>query len=97
MMKIAKQPNENKAERRKVRNFRVIRIEDYSNGIKARKSAQLHIWDAVTLNTQLTEGQRFKITNCNPTRQKSWPSKGQSGEVYLSTRRNTRFYNVNNA
>ncbi|TIC66763.1 hypothetical protein E3Q03_02140 [Wallemia mellicola] len=97
MMKIAKQPNENKAERRKVRNFRVIRIEDYSNGIKAKKSAQLHIWDAVTLNTHLTEGQRFKITNCNPTRQKSWPSKGQSGEVYLSTRRNTRFYNVNNA
>lgn len=97
MVKLRKEPSELKMEKRKIRSFRIIRVEDYNKvNNKDRISAQLHVWDAITMNEEFKQGYRFKITNCNPTKVKSWPIKGENREIYLSTRRNSRFYKVYN-
>lgn len=96
MTNLRKEAGNIKVEKRKIRNFRIIRVEDHNRGSKKdRISAQLHVWDAITINEEFKQGDRFKITNCNPSKVKSWPTKGENREIYISTRRNSRFYSVN--
>ncbi|TIB11972.1 hypothetical protein E3P89_02451 [Wallemia ichthyophaga] len=95
MTNLRKEAGNIKVEKRKIRNFRIIRVEDHNRGSKKdRISAQLHVWDAITINEEFKQGDRFKITNCNPSKVKSWPTKGENREIYISTRRNSRFYSV---
>lgn len=95
-----KSNNDKNIERKKVRNFRIVRIED-ANKVKSGKKrfGQLQIWDALQLpNDTLIEGQRYKITNVIPIRQKSWPidrGKRECDEIFLGTRRNSRIFKVN--
>ncbi|TIA86186.1 hypothetical protein E3P99_03756 [Wallemia hederae] len=96
MNRLRKEPSESKVERRRVRNFRILRVEDSNKMRTEGTSAQLHVWDAITLNEDFKQGQRFKITNCNPTKVKQWPLSGNKKEVFLSTRRNSRFFQVYN-
>ncbi|TDL20958.1 hypothetical protein BD410DRAFT_772047 [Rickenella mellea] len=83
---------------REVRNFRVVVVEDVDTQKKpADRKAQLTVWDV--LNLSLTEGakpgsfgegQMFVVTNLMPSQPNAWMD-GAGSEVYLATRRDTRW------
>ncbi|KAJ7754932.1 hypothetical protein DFH07DRAFT_885991 [Mycena maculata] len=75
---------------REVRNFRVLLVQDACTRRKgANRSAQLTVWDVLGLSTDV--GQRYAVTNLIPTAQNSWMDCGAGSEIYLSTRRDSKF------
>lgn len=55
----------------------------------ANRSAQLTVWDVLGLSTEV--GQRYAVTNLVPTAQNSWMDCEAGSEIYLSTRRDSKF------
>lgn len=88
---------------RNVRSFRVIKFVDYfpENGAQLRKpctrEAQLTIWDANVLEgIEFVEGKKYAVTNLVPTSVGAWRALdyGDPEEVYLATRRDTKWMPV---
>ncbi|PCH34230.1 hypothetical protein WOLCODRAFT_135579 [Wolfiporia cocos MD-104 SS10] len=87
---------------RNVRNFRVVTVKDSQyRKREPQRTALLTIWDV--LNVSLTEGskpghfvegQRFQVTNVYPAKQGAWMGREAGDEVYLVTRRDSRFTRV---
>ncbi|KAF8215873.1 hypothetical protein K438DRAFT_1659158 [Mycena galopus ATCC 62051] len=77
---------------REVRNFRVLIVQDACTRRRAaNRSAQLTVWDVVGLGDSLEVGKRYLATNLVPTAQNSWMDCGAGSEIYLSTRRDSRW------
>ena len=82
---------------RQVRDFRMVRISDAREGRKeAYRLGMLNIWDARGVEVQ--EGKRYRVSNLVPKRSGDWTSRstrssgaGGKKEIYLSTRRDTRW------
>ncbi|SNX85036.1 related to Rad51-associated protein Brh2 [Melanopsichium pennsylvanicum] len=55
------------------------------------RSVQLTIWDAAQLGDELQEGRRFLVTNLVPSSKSSWRKADDVGDVFLSTRRDTKW------
>ncbi|TFK56630.1 hypothetical protein OE88DRAFT_1730102 [Heliocybe sulcata] len=88
---------------RKVRNFRVVVAEDArTRERKAYRRAQITVWDVLDLG--FGEGtkagaflpdQRFLVTNLIPTQQSAWMANEPGAEVYLTTRRDSKWTKMN--
>ncbi|KDQ15696.1 hypothetical protein BOTBODRAFT_108380, partial [Botryobasidium botryosum FD-172 SS1] len=78
---------------RQVRPFCVVRIKDARTSRKpSLRTAQLTVWDLASLGEgALAEGQRYLISNLNPSQQRSWQKHTVSGEIFLSTRKDTKW------
>ncbi|KDQ63249.1 hypothetical protein JAAARDRAFT_75716 [Jaapia argillacea MUCL 33604] len=84
---------------REVRNFRVIVVQDAQTCRKpALRKAQLTVWDVLSLRFSeggkpgsFEEGQRFMVTNVIPSQQGAWMANEADSEVYLSTRRDSKW------
>ncbi|KAJ7361422.1 hypothetical protein DFH08DRAFT_844079 [Mycena albidolilacea] len=77
---------------REVRNFRVLIVQDACTRRRgANRSAQLTVWDVVGMGDSLEVGKRYLATNLVPTAQNSWMDCEPGSEIYLSTRRDSRW------
>ncbi|KAJ7161264.1 hypothetical protein C8R43DRAFT_992095 [Mycena crocata] len=77
---------------REVRNFRVLLVQDACTRRRgANRSAQLTVWDVVGLAEGFQAGQRYAVSNVVPTAQSAWMDCGTGSEIYLSTRRDSRW------
>ncbi|KAF9516595.1 hypothetical protein BS47DRAFT_1340741 [Hydnum rufescens UP504] len=78
---------------RDVRNFRVIRVKDARVWRRpALRTAQITVWDVLALGEGfLTEGRRYLVSNLMPSQASSWPALKEEGEVFLTTRRDSRW------
>lgn len=75
---------------REVRNFRVLVVQDACTRRRgANRSAQLTVWDVIGLSVEV--GQRYFATNLVPTAQSSWMDCGAGSEIYLSSRRDSKW------
>ncbi|KAF8585115.1 hypothetical protein K439DRAFT_1344127 [Ramaria rubella] len=84
---------------RQVRNFRVLRVSDARTARKSSwRTAQLTVWDVMSLN--ITEGrsagsfnvgQRYMVSSLVPNQQSAWMGVEPGAEVYLSTRRDSKW------
>jgi len=87
---------------REVRSFRVIAVKDACTQRRpAHRTAQLTVWDVLNLRTteeggagDFQVGQRFRVTNLIPTQQNAWMGREPGSEVYLCTRRDSRWTRV---
>lgn len=65
------------------------------NGAKKKnpyaRQVQLHVWDAHQLGEELQEGRRFLVANLIPMSKTAWRKPDESAEVFLSTRRDTKW------
>ncbi|KAJ7103228.1 hypothetical protein B0H15DRAFT_811512 [Mycena belliarum] len=78
---------------REVRNFRVLVVQDACTRRRgAHRSAQVTVWDA--LGTGFEVGQRYGVSNLVPTAQSAWMDCEAGSEIYLSTRRDSRWKRV---
>ncbi|KAF8167376.1 hypothetical protein B0H34DRAFT_14333 [Crassisporium funariophilum] len=87
---------------REVRSFRMLIMQDARTTRRpANRTVQVTVWDV--LNLQLAEGgragsfecgQRFLVTNLIPTQMGAWMDCEPGSEVYLSTRRDTRWTKI---
>jgi len=92
---------------RDVRAFRVLIVQDACTVRRpANRIAQLTVWDVLTLH--LDEGsnkpgggfdvaQRYMATNLMPQQQSAWMNCEPGSEVYLCTRRDTRWTRIRGA
>ncbi|KAL1737489.1 hypothetical protein EV714DRAFT_241592 [Schizophyllum commune] len=84
---------------RNVRSFRVIVGRDARTNRKpANRNAQITVWDVMNLalyegrpEGTIEVGHRFLITNLMPSAQSAWMGNEPDAEIYLSTRRDTRW------
>ncbi|KAG8763946.1 hypothetical protein FRC11_008273 [Ceratobasidium sp. 423] len=78
---------------RKVRNFRVVVIKDARSLRKpTERTAQLTAWDVLAFGTDaLRVGQRYLLSNVQPSQPGSWRKNDFGGDIYLSTRRDTKW------
>ncbi|WOO83816.1 Breast cancer type 2 susceptibility [Vanrija pseudolonga] len=77
---------------RDIRDFRMVRFSDAREGRKEKaRTGMLNVWDARGLD--LVEGKRFLVSNLIPGRSGDWsaPRRDSIREVYLHTRRDTRW------
>ncbi|KAL1406291.1 hypothetical protein Q8F55_007987 [Vanrija albida] len=77
---------------RDIRDFRMVRFSDAREGRKEKaRTGMLNVWDARGL--ELAEGKRFLVSNLVPGRSGDWsvPRRDSITEVYLHTRRDTRW------
>lgn len=84
---------------RDVRSFRILIVKDARTDRRpANRTAQLTVWDV--LNLSLSEGsaagtfelgKRYLVTNVIPTQPNAWMDCEPGSEVYLSTRRDSRW------
>ncbi|KAL7412511.1 BRCA2, oligonucleotide/oligosaccharide-binding, domain 1-domain-containing protein, partial [Mrakia frigida] len=83
----------NRCPPRNVRSMRVVRIRDFKTSKPAIRTAQLTFWDAADQGEDggLVEGKRYLVTNLMPSQRGSWAMGGQSGEIYLSSRRDSKW------
>jgi len=87
---------------REVRNFRVLVVEDVCTQRRpSHRNAQLTVWDVLSLTLSeggkagaFEQGQRFRVTNLMPTQQNSWMDREPGSEVFLSTRRDSRWTRI---
>ncbi|CAE6406499.1 unnamed protein product [Rhizoctonia solani] len=84
---------------RKVRNFRVVVIKDARPLQKpTERTAQLTAWDVLTFGSDsLRVGQRYLLSNVQPSQSGSWRKNDFGGDIYLSTRRDTKWTTVSEA
>ncbi|PPR01921.1 hypothetical protein CVT24_001260 [Panaeolus cyanescens] len=84
---------------RKVRSFCVVVMQDSKTMRRtSNRSVQLTVWDANTLVLEEGDrpatfrvGQRFMVTHLMPTQPNAWMKEESNPEVFLSTRRETRW------
>ncbi|KIK90938.1 hypothetical protein PAXRUDRAFT_831248 [Paxillus rubicundulus Ve08.2h10] len=84
---------------RNVRAFCVLRVKDaHTQKHPSNRRAQVTVWDIPALS--VTEGwtsapfaseQHFLVTNLVPTQSSAWMDRSSGSEVYLSTRKNTKW------
>ncbi|KAJ7109900.1 hypothetical protein C8R44DRAFT_800881 [Mycena epipterygia] len=75
---------------REVRNFRVLLVQDACTRRRgANRSAQLTVWDVLGMGFEV--GQRYSVTNLVPTAQSAWMDCGMGSEIYLSSRRDSKW------
>ncbi|SPO40576.1 uncharacterized protein PSFLO_06058 [Pseudozyma flocculosa] len=55
------------------------------------RTVQLTVWDAAALGDRLRPGARFVVSNLVPTQKRSWRRPDEAADVFLSTRRDTRW------
>ncbi|CAE6503053.1 unnamed protein product [Rhizoctonia solani] len=78
---------------RKVRNFRVVVIKD-ARPLQnpTGRTAQLTAWDVLAFGTEaLRVGQRYLLANVQPSQPGSWRKNELGSDIYLSTRRDTKW------
>ncbi|KAL7425125.1 hypothetical protein Q5752_000813 [Cryptotrichosporon argae] len=79
---------------REVRSLRMVRVRDAREGRKeSTRTALLNVWDARELGT-LKEGGRYMVSNLMPGRQGDWRLVKEQTEVFLHTRRDSRWHYV---
>lgn len=87
---------------REVRCFRVLIVQD-SRTLRrpAHRKAQLTVWDVLQLTPSeghaagtFETGQRYLVTNLMPTQPSAWMGCEPGSEVYLSTRRDSRWTTI---
>ncbi|KAL5640302.1 hypothetical protein ACGC1H_007540 [Rhizoctonia solani] len=83
---------------RKVRNFRVVVIKDARPLQKPTgRVAQLTAWDVLAFEADaLCVGQRYLLANVQPSQTSSW-RKDFGSDIYLSTRRDTKWTAISEA
>ncbi|KAJ7654824.1 hypothetical protein B0H17DRAFT_1099452 [Mycena rosella] len=75
---------------REVRNFRVLVVQDACTRRRgANRSAQVTVWDALGVGFEV--GQRYGMSNVVPTSQSAWMDCEAGSEIYLSTRRDSKW------
>ncbi|KAJ7492322.1 hypothetical protein FB451DRAFT_1217887 [Mycena latifolia] len=75
---------------REVRNFRVLVVQDACTRRRgAHRSAQITVWDALGAGFEV--GQRYGVSNLVPTAQSAWMDCEPGSEIYLSTRRDSKW------
>ncbi|KAH7930929.1 hypothetical protein BV22DRAFT_1077497 [Leucogyrophana mollusca] len=87
---------------RDIRDFRVIIVRDaYTRRHPPNRKAQLTVWDVLGLSSTeggeagiFEPGQKFLISNLMPTQQSAWMGRDVDSEVYLSTRKNSRWKKI---
>ncbi|QRV80418.1 DNA recombinational repair protein BRCA2 [Ceratobasidium sp. AG-Ba] len=84
---------------RKVRNFRVVVIKDACTLRRpTERTAQLTIWDILSVaGDSLRTGQRYLLANVQPSQLASWRKGNDAADIYLSTRRDTKWTMVSGA
>ncbi|KAH7338915.1 BRCA2, oligonucleotide/oligosaccharide-binding, domain 1-domain-containing protein [Rhizoctonia solani] len=84
---------------RKVRNFRVVVIKDARPLQKPTgRTAQLTAWDVLAFGTEaLCVGQRYLLANVQPSQPGSWRKNELDSDIYLSTRRDTKWTAISEA
>lgn len=55
------------------------------------REVQLHVWDAAQFGDELKEGKRFLVANLVPMSKSAWRKPDEAAEVFLSTRRDTKW------
>ncbi|EPQ25923.1 uncharacterized protein PFL1_06597 [Pseudozyma flocculosa PF-1] len=65
------------------------RVRDFRNPYA--RTVQLTVWDAAALGDRLRPGARFVVSNLVPTQKRSWRRPDEAADVFLSTRRDTRW------
>lgn len=91
---------------RNVRDFKVVKFRDArlpaapKETVRGKnpyaRSVQLTVWEASKLGDLLREGARFIVTNLVPTSKSAWRQPDEEADVFLSTRRDTRWTLVDN-
>ncbi|KAF8527565.1 hypothetical protein BU17DRAFT_39718 [Hysterangium stoloniferum] len=85
---------------RQVRNFRVLCIKDARIARRpSTRTAQLTVWDAMSMQNDdgggpagsFRVGQRYLVSNLIPTQQSAWMGLEPGSEVYLSTKRDSKW------
>jgi len=84
---------------RDVRSFRVLAVQDACTLRRpANRTAQMTVWDVLSLSLDegskagdFACGQRYLAVNLMPTSQSAWMDCESGSEIYLSTRRDTRW------
>ncbi|EKM61613.1 uncharacterized protein PHACADRAFT_248310 [Phanerochaete carnosa HHB-10118-sp] len=84
---------------RKVRNFRVLVVEDAETRKRPKQfRAQVTIWDVLAAYVSedgtpgdFRAGERFIATNLEPNNTSAWMPRGDEAEIYLIARRDTRW------
>ncbi|KAF8625213.1 hypothetical protein AX15_005515 [Amanita polypyramis BW_CC] len=84
---------------RDVRSFRVVVVQDACTRRRpANRVAQITVWDVLKLSFEeggskgpFEAGQRYLVTNLIPTQQKAWMNREPGSEIFLSTRRDSRW------
>ncbi|KAJ3508616.1 hypothetical protein NLJ89_g5662 [Agrocybe chaxingu] len=87
---------------REVRSFRLLTVQDARTSRRpANRMAQLTVWDVLSLNLDEGSkagsfecGQRYLATNLVPTSPNAWMDTQPGSEIYLSTRRDTRWRRI---
>ncbi|KAJ6520132.1 hypothetical protein C8R45DRAFT_806075, partial [Mycena sanguinolenta] len=80
---------------REVRNFRVLIVADACTRRRgANRTAQLTVWDVAGREESLEVQMRYMVTNLVPTSQSAWMDCEAGSEIYLSTRRDSRWKKI---
>lgn len=66
------------------------------SGVKPKKNPyartlKLTVWDATEHGDELREGRRFLVTNLMPTSKSAWRKADDEGDIFLSTKRDTKW------
>ncbi|PVF98238.1 hypothetical protein CPB86DRAFT_853393 [Serendipita vermifera] len=79
---------------RNVKSARVLRVKDACTNKKpALRTAQITVWDAAELGIPIVQGKTYMVANLVPNIPNAW-GKTIDGELFLSTRRDTRWKRV---
>ncbi|KAK2461438.1 hypothetical protein APHAL10511_005901 [Amanita phalloides] len=84
---------------RDVRSFRVVVAQDARTRRRpANRMAQITVWDVLGISFEeggargaFSVGQRYLVTNLIPTQQSAWMNCEPGSEIYLSTKRDSRW------
>lgn len=88
---------------REVRSFRVLQVSDaVTNRRPSNRKAMVTLWDVMTLTFDeggkagaFEVGQRYLVSNLNPTQANAWMDRWQEdAQAWLSTRKDTRWKRI---
>lgn len=87
---------------RTVRDFRIVVVKDARwHRKEPRRTAQVTLWDAMRMvfsdggePGDIRVGQRFFVTNLEPSQPSAWMTPGPESVIYLVSKKNARWTNV---
>ncbi|KAI0720072.1 hypothetical protein C8T65DRAFT_634775 [Cerioporus squamosus] len=87
---------------RSVRDFRVVVVKDAQWSRKEpMRTAQITLWDPMRMvfsdggnPGEIREGQRFLVTNLEPSQPRAWMAPGPESVVYLVSKKNARWTSI---